>query len=137
MRVSMFSAMLAAGRPPPPFIDQGGQPTSMPRGFLSSVVVPAYSACDLKVVLVNPGSCMCRGDSCAYLEAASRVVLQVPTFGCLLYPDSRVWLTRELVLHKGWRDDIPSEQVSTASGMTPQYFKMAETESGMAARGRR
>jgi hypothetical protein len=62
----------------------------VPRGLLYKVVVPACSACDLKVVLMNLGPCTRRGDSCACLEAASRVVLPALASGRRPYTDSRV-----------------------------------------------
>jgi hypothetical protein len=88
--------------------------------LLYSVVVPACSTYDLKVVLKNPGPCTCRGESCACPKAASRVILPAPTSGHRSHTDSRVYLTEEFGLHSGWHGSVPSAQAPTVSGMASQ-----------------
>jgi hypothetical protein len=62
----------------------------VPRGLLYRVMVPACSACDLKVVLMNLSPCTRCGDSHAGLEAVSRVFLPAPASGRRSYTDFRV-----------------------------------------------
>jgi hypothetical protein len=71
------------------------------------------------VVLADLGSCVHRGSSCAYLEAASRVVLPAPMSSCS-YTASRVLLMGEFGLHRGRRGGVPSEQVPIALGVASQ-----------------
>jgi hypothetical protein len=89
-------------------------------GFWCGIPNPACNACDLTVVLVDPGSCVRRGSPCACLEVASRVVLPAPASGCCSYTDSRVLLMGEFGLHRGRRGGVPSEQAPTAPGMASQ-----------------
>jgi hypothetical protein len=88
--------------------------------FWCGIPVPACSACDLMVVLAGPGSCVHRGNSCACLEVASRVVLPAPASGCCSYTDSRVLLMGEFGLHgsRAWRHPIGTGSHSAGDGST-------------------